>query len=395
MRAGGSGAQVAQSDFPKGVKKQMSCIHPKEVRAYRKALIGAERKKGVQNGKWFYYCAQCDAASLDPRVPLFDKDGIVRSSEEYGWKASEEQSVGVSGRDKTPAPSEGRSRYPLAACGTFSLAPTLGNVYRFMELRFSAPALKWALRAQLCVPSLIGTVAAPTAAHLFLPSGMSVIRSFGLSISDAEQMGAYVLAHPTPANADTFVHAVYHWGAGAKPFGKVQRAHGSGLGAAFLSAITAGAAMAPDHLLERVTSLKFIGVSYGSKLARMLDPQRCPTLDDVLEGGLGVHKSVTGYRFFCGELSRFMAEHGPTWNGKPTTAGTLEAGIFYMVRDAFRAGPPATLIMPASSPQPIRVKGRHKDTAAQSSPAHTVPPALHASSPKATSASSTITVGES
>jgi hypothetical protein len=57
----------------------------------------------------------------------------------------------------------------------------------------------------------------------------------------------------------------------------------------------------------------------------------------VLEGGLGVGKNPAGYAFFCGELDRFLLRYGPMRAGQGVGRGTLEAGLFHMVRDAYRA----------------------------------------------------------
>ena len=88
---------------------------------------------------------------------------------------------------------------------------------------------------------------------------------------------------------------------------------------------------------QLVSSAHGLGISYASKLLRMLDPRRFPVLDDVLESQLGVAKSISGYKLLSGELQRFVTRHRPMRAGRLLGLGELESAIYYMVREQARS----------------------------------------------------------
>ena len=147
-----------------------------------------------------------------------------------------------------------------------------------------------------------------------------------------EAKGRDFLARPTTEAARVFCEAVCVWGRGQRVLGKLRVFHGDTLGRHVHDWLVRVPNLDPLNAIAAGSEIKGLAVSFASKHLRLLQPERFPVLDEVLEAGLGIACNPAGYRRFTHMLSDFLAEHQ-----LQQTIALAEGAIFTLVRQGVRA----------------------------------------------------------
>lgn len=166
-----------------------------------------------------------------------------------------------------------------------------------------------------------------------LNSAVELVGIEDQTTKDVEDLGRAFLTTPSIAAALSFSEAVCQWGRGQRVYANLLRRNphdqlAQRLHDWFVSVPTSTI----DEAIAGGTAFKGLGVSFASKHLRMLQPDRFPVLDDVVQSGLGFATNTAGYRLFIRMLEEFRVRHGRT-----ETLGQLESGIFLLVRQSVRS----------------------------------------------------------
>ena len=147
---------------------------------------------------------------------------------------------------------------------------------------------------------------------------------------------------PTAASALRLCIAVCNWGGGGRVLGNLHKRHRNSLGSRMDRWMQAALATDPDEAAIASASStreaglpEGLGVSFGSKHLRMLDPDRFAVLDSVLSEGLGYALNPKGYALFMRHLRDFHQHLVAT--GWPHSLARTESGLFVLVRQNVRA----------------------------------------------------------
>lgn len=147
--------------------------------------------------------------------------------------------------------------------------------------------------------------------------------------------------NPSPQSALALLNAICHWGRGDRVRGNLHKRHGTTLGSrmdrwmrASLLADTDEAAIASVSPTREAGRPEGLGVSFGSKHLRMLDPDRFAVLDSVLSEGLGYALNPKGYALFMRHLRDFHQQLSASGWGH--SLARTESGLFVLVRQNVR-----------------------------------------------------------
>ena len=123
-----------------------------------------------------------------------------------------------------------------------------------------------------------------------------------------------------------FVKSVCDWVNYHGVVGRVLKHNGAeSIAEAFRSALALLQRDRVADALRQITSLRGLGVSFGSKHLKFLDPSRAVVLDSIISGRLGYLLTIDGYMEFLGDcqalLARVLAagieypfpDHRPGW----------------------------------------------------------------------------------
>lgn len=144
-----------------------------------------------------------------------------------------------------------------------------------------------------------------------------------------------------PADRTTeFIKSVCAWGNYHGVAGRVLKKNGAeAVAAAFRSAL---ALLQHDRVadaLRQVTGLRDLGISFGSKHLKFLDPSWAVVLDSIISGRLGYLATIDGYMEFLGDCQALLAkvlaagveypfpDHRPGWR-----VSEMEMVIFAKLR---------------------------------------------------------------
>jgi hypothetical protein len=153
------------------------------------------------------------------------------------------------------------------------------------------------------------------------------------STIDVEAQGSAFLTAPSPPSALAFSEAVCKWGRSKRVYANLLRHNpGDQLAQRLHNWLVSVPANSFDEAIKGGTAIKGLGVSFASKHLRMLQPDRFPVLDDVLQSGLGFATNTAGFRLFTHLLEEFCTRYGRT-----ESLGLLESGIFLLVRQNVRS----------------------------------------------------------
>lgn len=160
-----------------------------------------------------------------------------------------------------------------------------------------------------------------------------------------EALGAAVLAADAVARANLlpqFIRQVCQWGGGFGPFISVKVLNpANNLPArrfqSFNAAIDALAAEDILSAINQIVSLYGFGISFGSKQLRMLRPDICGVLDNLVLSELhGYANKPASYRAYCLDCSeqaeRLNDARIFTICGQPWNAGAVDMAVFAWIR---------------------------------------------------------------
>lgn len=157
-----------------------------------------------------------------------------------------------------------------------------------------------------------------------------------------EHLAQRYLVAPSASAAAALSETVCHWGGGGRVLGNLKRHHAGHLGdvmhrwmQAALAAASDGEAIAQASPQRPAGLPHGVGISFGSKHLRMLDPNRFAVLDSVLSEGLGYALNPKGYALFMRHL-RDLHQHLVA-TGWPHSLARTESGLFVLVRQNVRA----------------------------------------------------------
>ncbi len=146
---------------------------------------------------------------------------------------------------------------------------------------------------------------------------------------------------PTAASALRLSVDVCNWGGGGRVLGNLHKRHRNSLGSrmdrwmqAALATDTDEAAIASASSTREAGLPEGLGVSFGSKHLRMLDPDRFAVLDSVLSEGLGYALNPKGYALFMRHLRDFHQKLSASGWGH--SLARTESGLFVLVRQNVR-----------------------------------------------------------
>ncbi len=277
--------------------------------------------------KWVEFCANCGHVNINAfasDTPIYCVDGVVRCAPDFG----------------NGTPVVAKTGWPFS--NHAALVPANPGILTFRNLLFTRNALYAQLAKQYAPPVLIS---AAIPATQYFPGGMLSQMKFTVphkpTILDVEEFARHYMAHPSSGTAARFAEAVFYWGGGANRFkraiilNKEQNILGAGIDRN-LSNLRNGnlCPSIQENAINDITAVRGIGVSFGSKILRMLDPSRFPVLDAVLARVFGYSLDSNGYRDFSNDLLNFLAHHplNCPHTGALMTAGAFEASLFLIAQ---------------------------------------------------------------
>ncbi|MCX7237123.1 hypothetical protein [Polynucleobacter sp.] len=78
--------------------------------------------------------------------------------------------------------------------------------------------------------------------------------------------------------------------------------------------------------IEQLSKINGLGISYSSKLLKILYPRKFATLDSILRDELGYQESLESYQAFIDELHRFKRDYKI-----PISISKIEATLFVLI----------------------------------------------------------------
>ncbi|MDZ5455270.1 hypothetical protein [Azohydromonas lata] len=299
------------SDMPK--LAHHNCAHQLDawVNAATHKRLAKNKGPKVKGRRWV--CTQCVGATLPQDLPIFCNDNVVRCSKDF---------------------------------------PTSSPILNIFGFEFTVNALRMAHQVQYRRPRICGSgTFVPTVGDLFFDpvAGKYCKDNFIGALRpgplDTELMGRYFDSNRTNSNAARFIEAVYYWGGGYKLHKTMMNAAaraGVNIGAKVMGGLGLYFGRAPtltpgDVLNHLVSGVDYMGIAFGSKLLRMLDPNVYVVLDAVLSKGFGINISFSDYDLLCCEFARLQSSHGVS---VISNVGTLETSLFYLVQDGVSASRP-------------------------------------------------------
>ena len=163
-------------------------------------------------------------------------------------------------------------------------------------------------------------------------AGVHLVRVGDPRTPVVESRGAEFLAQPSSEAARSFCEAVCIWGRGQRVFARLSDLNGNALGTRVYDWLVQVPDLDPRDAVAVGIKIKGLAVSFASKHLRLLQPQRFPVLDQVLEDGLGIARNPAGYKLLTEMLSDFLAAHQ-----LQESIAVAEGAIFLLVRQGVRA----------------------------------------------------------
>lgn len=149
------------------------------------------------------------------------------------------------------------------------------------------------------------------------------------------------LVAPSASAAAALTKAVCHWGGGGRVFGNLNKRHAGRLGDVMHRWMQAALTAASDEEAIALASPQHpaglphgLGISFGSKHLRMLNPDRFAVLDSVLSEGLGYALNPKGYALFMRHLRDFHKQLAASGWGH--SLARTESGLFMLVKQNVR-----------------------------------------------------------
>jgi len=125
-----------------------------------------------------------------------------------------------------------------------------------------------------------------------------------------EQEARQLKAADFPAEKSlSFIENVFSWSKNSRNLSRVQETSG-----AEVTNFLREASQEIEHgeepkAIETLCKIPYLGVSYASKIARFLDPEKCVVLDSIIRERLGYPNDINGYAAFlkdCREMLEML-----------------------------------------------------------------------------------------
>ena len=147
-----------------------------------------------------------------------------------------------------------------------------------------------------------------------------------------EQSGVEIIkADFPPDDAMAFIEAVVRWGGGQRFVGRLLKQNEPAQIALALreanDLLTDGQSAAA---VDRLQQLRYLGLSFASKVARFLSPNTAVILDKVIRGALGYRESQEGYQEFLTDCQVVLTLLTP--NHPQLRICDVEAAIFAKIQ---------------------------------------------------------------
>ncbi|MFA1676280.1 hypothetical protein ACDY97_26945 [Rhizobium mongolense] len=124
---------------------------------------------------------------------------------------------------------------------------------------------------------------------------------------EIEQLGAQLLATDFPPDISLdFLERVHRWGKAYRNLTRVSQTGGVKIACTLRVARDLIAAGAVPDAVEEIRELPRIGLSFASKAARFLAPEKCVVLDSVIRGRLGYGETRDAYADFLQDCHQLL-----------------------------------------------------------------------------------------
>ncbi|WP_343227780.1 8-oxoguanine DNA glycosylase OGG fold protein [Rhizobium laguerreae] len=153
-----------------------------------------------------------------------------------------------------------------------------------------------------------------------------------------------IAANFPPNDATAFIGGVCEWGRGNRNFSRIRDAGDTTIAQSLRSATEAIDAGDVTRSIEELQRLPHLGLSFASKVARFLAPDKCVVLDSVIRNRIGYVESEEGYSEFLQDCFQLLQ----TLRTSPDLEAPLrdrlrvcdvEAAVFIKARDQKNVSP--------------------------------------------------------
>lgn len=115
-----------------------------------------------------------------------------------------------------------------------------------------------------------------------------------------------IAANFPPADATAFIEGVCEWGGGNRNLSRIRDAGDAAIAQSLKSATEAIDAGDVVPAIGELQRLPHLGLSFASKVARFLAPDKCVVLDSVIRTRIGYVESQEGYAEFLQDCFRLL-----------------------------------------------------------------------------------------
>ncbi|MGH0364214.1 hypothetical protein NKZ04_18340 [Sinorhizobium meliloti] len=115
-----------------------------------------------------------------------------------------------------------------------------------------------------------------------------------------------IAANFPPAEATAFIEGVCEWGGGERNLSRILDAGDATIAQALKSANEAIDADDVVRAIWELQHLPHLGLSFASKVARFLAPDKCVILDSVIRSRIGYVESSEGYSEFLRDCTQLL-----------------------------------------------------------------------------------------
>lgn len=141
-----------------------------------------------------------------------------------------------------------------------------------------------------------------------------------------------------PVHATAFIEGVCEWGGGNRNFSRIRKAGDATIARSLKSAAEAINADDVVWAIEELQHLPHLGLSFASKVARFLAPDKCVVLDSVIRTRIGYVESQEGYSEFLQDCFQLLEQLRTSQDLDASLRDGLrvcdvEAAVFIKARD--------------------------------------------------------------
>ncbi|NLS07655.1 hypothetical protein HGP14_30820 [Rhizobium sp. P32RR-XVIII] len=153
-----------------------------------------------------------------------------------------------------------------------------------------------------------------------------------------------IAANFPPADATAFIEGVCVWGGGNRNLSRIRDAGDATIAQALKSATDAIESGHGTQAIDELRELPHLGLSFASKVARFLAPDKCVILDSVIRSRIGYVASSEGYAEFLQDCSQLLDMLRTSESLEDALRDSLrisdvEAAVFMKARDQKNVSP--------------------------------------------------------